>query len=183
MMGNLNPMAPLFFNAKLSAANVPQPGEQGEYTEGMFLQDFPQFTKNLPLDDEKSEGEESKEEIAVSLVPETMLLLFIQQANDSILPSRWGNMWRYAAGLYVAHFAALYLKSYSPGSDSTAQAAGGADQTGVVKSASMGDTSISYDNSTITAGMEKWGAWNATQYGSQLITMARMVGMGGMYAI
>ena len=47
----------------------------------------------------------------------------------------------------------------------------------------MGDTSVSYDNSAVTAGTEKWGSWNTTQYGSQLVTMARMVGMGGMYAI
>ena len=47
----------------------------------------------------------------------------------------------------------------------------------------MGNTSISYDNSAITTGTEKWGAWNATQYGAQLVTMARMVGMGGMYVI
>ena len=107
----------------------------------------------------------------------------IGQANDSVLPSRWGSLWRYAAGLYVAHFTAMYLKTYAPSSDNAAQAAAGADQVGSVKSASMGNTSISYDNSAITTGTEKWGAWNATQYGAQLVTMARMVGMGGMYVI
>ena len=112
-----------------------------------------------------------------------MLQTFLDQVNDSVLPSRWGSMWRYAAGLYVAHFSALYLKTYTPSSQSAAQAAGSADQVGAVRTATMGDTSISYDNSAITAGTEKWGAWNATQYGSQLVTMARMVGMGGMYAI
>ena len=54
---------------------------------------------------------------------------------------------------------------------------------GRCKTVSMGDTSVSYDNSAVTAGTEKWGSWNTTQYGSQLVTMARMVGMGGMYAI
>ena len=102
MPGELSPMASSFLDAKVSAANVVQPGEQGEYTPEMFWQDFPQFTKTIPSEDE---GEEIKE----SLVPETMLLQFIGQANDSVLPSRWGSMWRYAAGLYVAHFAALYL--------------------------------------------------------------------------
>ena len=92
-------------------------------------------------------------------------------------------MWRYAAGLYVAHFSALYLKTYSPASGNAAAVANGAAQVGVVKSATMGDTSISYDNSAVTAGTEKWGTWNATQYGAQLVTMARMVGMGGMYTI
>ena len=47
----------------------------------------------------------------------------------------------------------------------------------------MGDTSIKYDNEAITLSMAKWGSWNATQYGQQLISMARMIGMGGMYVI
>lgn len=171
-----NSAVPYFMAAKAAASIVPWLGEYGEYTSEMFRQDFPQFT-------EISQPEEDGEARAVSLVPEAMLQMFIAQANDSVLPSRWGSMWRYAAGLYVAHFSALYLKTYAPCSRSIAQAAGGADQIGTVKSATMGDTSISYDNSAITAGTEKWGAWNATQYGSQLVTMARMVGMGGMFVL
>lgn len=157
-----------FQNVKTTAANIPNPGEQGDYTAAAFLEDFPQF-RNATHNG--------------SLVPESMLQLFIDQANDSVLPSRWGSVWRYAAGLYVAHFAAMYLKTYSDGSKSTRQAAGNAEQKGVVKTVAMGDTSVSYDNSAVTAGTEKWGSWNATQYGSQLVTMARMVGMGGMYVI
>lgn len=163
--------------ARAAAANVPTPGEQGSYSPDMFYMDFPQFTKRIPP------GEEGGAESVESLVPEGILNMFVDQANDSVLPSRWGSMWRYAAGLYTAHFAALYLKTWAPGSDNSGQAAGSAAQPGAVKSATMGDTSISYDNSAITAGTEKWGAWNATQYGSQLVTMARLVGMGGMYAI
>ena len=170
-------MGPHFAAAKAVAANVPPPGEQGNYTASMFHEDFPQFTKLVIPEEEEGE------QMSISLIPDKMLQTFVDQVNDSVLPSRWGSMWRYAAGLYVAHFATLYLKTYSPGSDNTVQAAAGADQTGVVKSASMGDTSISYDNSAITAGSEKWGAWNATQYGSQLVTMARLVGMGGIFAI
>ena len=92
-------------------------------------------------------------------------------------------MWRYAAGLYVAHYGSMYLKTYSPDSSDASQVANEASQLGVVKSATMGDTAVSYDNSAVTAGMEKWGAWNATQYGQQLVTMARQVGMAGMYVI
>ena len=156
---DVNPMASRFMAARAAAANVPTPGEQGSYSPDMFYMDFPQFTKRIPP------GEEGGAESVESLVPEGILNMFVDQANDSVLPSRWGSMWRYAAGLYTAHFAALYLKTWSPGSDNSGQAA------------------ISYDNSAVTAGTEKWGSWNATQYGSQLVTMARLVGMGGMYAI
>lgn len=172
----VNPMIPYFQGAKAAAANVPQPGEHGDYTADMFREDFPQFWQVY----REIGNEEEKYKL---LLPDAMLQTFIEQANDSVLPSRWGSMWRYAAGLYVAHFAAMYLKTYAPASDNAAQAANGAAQVGVVKTATMGDTSVSYDNSAITAGTEKWGAWNATQYGAQLVTMARMVGMGGMYAI
>lgn len=154
----------VFFEAtKKTAGNVPQPGERGCYTVDMFLEDFPQFY--------------------VEPAPGGMLRAFVDQANDSVLPSRWGSMWRYAAGLYVAHFMSMYLKTYNQNPTSAQEVAAAAVQTGAVKQASMGDTSISYDNSAIISGTEKWGAWNATQYGQQLVTMARMVGMGGMYVI
>lgn len=159
------------FNGVIAtAANMPALGEKGMYTPLMFLNDFPQFKKS---------GELEKE----SLVPDAILQLFIDNANSTILPSRYLEMWRYAAGLFVAHYSTLYLKTYSDGSTSAAMAAAKGQQTGLIKEASMGDTSISYDNEAITSAMEKWGVWNATQYGQQLVTLARMIGMGGMYVI
>lgn len=160
-----------------AAANMPAPGERGTYTAELFVTDFPQFTKKAIGDDG---GEISQKE---SLVPTAMLELFISNANSSILPSRYCDMWRYAAGLYVAHFCTLYLKTYSDGSLSAAQAAAKGQQTGLVREAAMGDTTISYDNTAVTEAMGKWGSWNATQYGQQLVTMARMIGMGGSYVI
>ena len=159
------------FNGVIAtAANIPANGETGTYTVEMFLEDFPQFSKA---------GMKPRE----PLVPEGILGIFIGNANRSILPSRYFETWRYAAGLYVAHFSALYLKTYSDGSATAAQAAGSGQQTGLISEASMGDTSIKYDNEAITLTMAKWGSWNATQYGQQLISMARMIGMGGMYVI
>lgn len=164
-----NPMIPYFENTKITAANIPAPGEQGAYTSTMFQTDFPQFY---------TRGDEGY----TSMLPASILTQFINSANASVLPSRWGDMWQYAAGLYVAHFAALYLQTYSDGSTQQ-QAAASAQQSGLVSSASMGDTSVSYDNSAATAGTEKWGAWNLTKYGTQLVTMARTIGMAGIYVI
>ncbi|WP_143321034.1 DUF4054 domain-containing protein [Clostridium sp. HBUAS56010] len=160
-----------------AAANMPQPGELGTYTKEMFLTDFPQFKKKQVSQEEEEESQ------IVSLVPDSMLQVFINNSNASILPSRYGDIWRYAAGLYVAHFSALYLKTYSDGSATPARAAATGQQTGLVKEATMGDTTIRYDNEAITEASAKWGSWNATQYGQQLVTMARMIGMGGMYVI
>jgi len=163
-----------FEREKEAAANVPYEGERGTYTAEMFAEDFSQFSRNLKEDDKG---------MRESLVPISMLDMFLFQANDSVIPSRWGSLWRYAAGLYVAHFSAMYLKTYTDSSVNAAQAAVRANPTGVIRTAVMGDTSVSYDNSAITSGIEKWGAWNSTQYGQQLVTLARMVGMGGMYVI
>ena len=76
--------------ARASAANMPYPGEHGDYTAELFQEDFPQFTRAGP-----EEGEKTATEL---LIPKKMLEIFISQANDSVLPSRWGSMWRYAVG-------------------------------------------------------------------------------------
>lgn len=174
MLQSFNPMIPFFENMKRVSANITPYGEVGDYTSDMFLSDFSQFYKKT---------EEEGEAVYTPLIPQTMLDQFIQQANESIVPSRWGTQWRYAAGLFVAHWSALYLKTYSDGSPNARVVASTADQKGNVSSATMGDTSISCDNKAINEGTTKWGTWNATQYGAQLATMARMIGIGGMYVI
>lgn len=162
-----NPMLPLFAGARAAAANVSAGDAPGNYTSEMFAEDHPEFY---------SAGGDC-------YVPEAVLESFIKQANNSVVPARWGSMWRMAAGLYVAHMASILLKTYKNNSDSPSQVASAASASGIVSSARMGDTQINYDNSAITKGTEEWGAWNSTIYGQQLITYARMVGMGGSYVI
>ena len=161
-----NPLQPVFAGKKIIASGVSHENA-GNYTTDSFLADFPQF----------------KDAQGSSLVPATMLTEFVTMANDSVFPDAWGSSYRYAAGLFVAHHAALYLKTYADGSPSAGTVAGSAENVGTVKSATMGDTSVSYDNSAVTAGTEKWGTWNATQYGAQLVTMARGLGIAGAFVI
>lgn len=142
----------------------------GAYTEEMFLTDFPQFTRkgSYPAD---------------CLVPRPVLGMFLENASQAVQPGRWFEKWRYASGLYVAHYATLYLRTWSEGSDTPAQAAASGATLGVVKAAVLGDTSVTYDNAALTAATEKWGGLNATQYGQMLATEARLVGMGGTLVI
>lgn len=157
---------PQFCGVKAAAANIGR-GE-GQYTAEMFRQDFPQFfTKG------------TEESPPVSLAPQAMLEEFIRQANEAIQPDKWLRGWRYAAGLYVAHCAALYLRTYSEGSDTPAQAAASGALVGVVSSAKLGSDSVSYDADALTKATQDWGDLNATQYGQLLATKARLVGMGG----
>ena len=164
-----NPMLPLFAAARRTAANIPGPGEQGTYTAEDFAEDYPEF---YTLTDGTY----------TPMIPAAMLERFIQSANAAVIPARWGNDWRLAVGLYTAHLVALRLQTYSDGSTPGAAAANSAN-VGTVKTATLGDTSIGYDKTATSAGTEKWGAWNLTKYGSQLATMARMLGIAGTYVI
>lgn len=171
----MNPMVPLFNEVRRVAANIPAPGERGEYTIEMFAEDFPEFftAKIAPCTGEKAYK---------SMLPEGIVERFIESANNAVIPSRWGSDWRIAAGLYTAHMAALRLQTYADGSSPASVAANSAN-VGTLKTATLGDTSLGYDNAATNAGTERWGAWNLTKYGTQLATMARMIGIAGMYAI
>ena len=157
---------PQFFGVKAAAANIGQ--SRGCYTAEMFQQDFPQFFQTFSIQ---------------PLLPETMLMEFIRQANGAIQPDKWLDGWRYACGLYVAHYATLYLRTWSDGSETPAQAVASGALVGVVKSAQLGDSSVSYDTSALTRATEAWGDLNATPYGQLLAATARLVGMGGTYVL
>lgn len=158
---------PQFWGVWAAASNV-SGGEPGSYTADMFQEDFPQFFSN---------------QNGAALIPDIMLGEFIRQTNTVVTPDRWLDSWRYAAGLYVAHYATLYLRTYADGSANPAQAAATGALMGVVKSAALGDSSVTYDTDTLTKATADWGDLNATQYGQLLATKARLVGMGGTYAI
>lgn len=157
---------PQFYGVRAAAANLGH--GKGNYTAQKFRQDYPQFfnAECLPL------------------LPEAMLDEIISMANAAVQPDKWGESWRYAVGLYVAHYATLYLRGYSGGPSSTPQeaAASGA-LVGMVKSATLGDASVTYDTAAITAGTEDWGDLNSTTYGQIFANRAKLVGMGGMTVI
>lgn len=157
--------APQFYGVRAAAANIGQ--SQGDYTAEQFQQDFPQFFT--------PDG--------VSLVPTTMLAEIINMANASVQPDKWLESWRYAVGLYVAHYATLYLRTYAQSSPTAAQAAASGALVGIVKSATLGDSSVSYDTSALTKGTENWGDLNATTYGQMLANRAKLIGMAGSYVI
>lgn len=157
--------APQFYGVRAAAANIGQ--SRGNYTAEQFQQDFPQFFN--------ADG--------VSLVPETMLSEIINMANACVQPDKWLESWRYAVGLYVAHYATLYLRPYAESSPTAAQAAASGALVGVVKSATLGDSSVSYDTSALTKGTENWGDLNATTYGQMLANRAKLIGAAGSYAI
>ena len=152
---------PQFFGVRAAAANIGH--SAGNYTVDDFRTDYPQFFN--------ADGD------FLGSLP--MLEQIIQMANVSIQPDKWLESWRYAVGLYVAHYATLYLRTYAESSPTAAQAAASGALVGVVKSATLGDSSVTYDTGAVTKGTEDWGDLNATTYGQMLANRAKLIGLGG----
>lgn len=156
---------PQFFGVRAAAANIGH--SVGDYTVEEFRQDYPQFFN--------SEGN------FLGSLP--MLEEIIRMANVSIQPDKWLDSWRYAVGLYVAHYATLSLRGYAESNETPQQAAASGALVGMVKSATLGDASVTYDTAAITAGTEDWGDLNSTTYGQILANRAKLIGLAGSYVI
>lgn len=156
---------PQFFGVKAAAANIGT--GVGDYTVEQFREDYPQFFN--------AEG------YFLGSLP--MLEEIIHMANVSIQPDKWLDSWQYAVGLYVAHYATLSLRGYAASNETPQQAAASGALVGMVKSATLGDASVTYDTAAITAGTEDWGDLNSTTYGQILANRAKLIGLAGTYVI
>lgn len=156
-------MKPQFQGIPAAAANLGQ--SIGSYTAAQFKAEYPQFC----------------DPSGKCHLPEPLLEEIIKMANASIQPDKWLDSWHFAVGLYAAHAVTLQLRTYAESSATPAQAAASGALVGVVKSATLGDSSVSYDTSALTAGTESWGDWNATTYGQMLANRAKLIGAAGSY--
>ncbi len=113
-------------------------------------------------------------------MPPEVLELMLQQANDTVLESRWHARWKLGVCLYAAHLLTLWLKTSTPdGADDAAVAAAGQSR-GTVTSKSVGGISVSYGASEATGDLTGYGSLKDTVYGQQFASMARLVGRGMM---
>ncbi len=154
-----------FYGVIERASNIGR--QEGNYTEAMFAEDFPQF---FGVDGHCH-------------VPPAVLADLIAMTNASIQPDKWLESWRYGAGLFLAHNATMYLRTYRDFTETPQLAAASGEVIGVVKSANLGDASVSYDDGSTTMATQGWGDLNATMYGQLLATKARFIGMGGSYVL
>ena len=152
---------PQFFGVRAAAANIGH--SVGNYTVEQFREDYPQFFN--------SEG------YFLGSLP--MLEQIIQMANVSIQPDKWLDSWRYAVGLYVAHYVTLSLRGYAASSETPEQAAASGALVGMVKSATLGDASVSYDTAAITAGTGDWGGPKSPTHRPIFANRAHPIGGGG----
>jgi hypothetical protein len=112
-------------------------------------------------------------------LPVVVLQLFINLALASIQQLRWQATWPLGMALFVAHYSTLWMETETSTPNSTAaEIVTSGLQQGVIVSQSAGDVSA---GTQPLQGLEDWGSLNLTQYGVQLITLARIMGAGIMW--
>jgi hypothetical protein len=147
-----------------NASNL-RTGDNPPYTVDNFVSAYPQF------------GPDGSGNY---LVPQPVLQAFITLADASIKEARYHDAWQLCMGLFVAHFAALWLEGTAQAGSPAAQVLEAAKARGLRTSESVGEVSAGYDFSAIVQDLDGWAAWKLTIYGQQLATIARLVGKGGM---
>jgi hypothetical protein len=114
-------------------------------------------------------------------LPDDIIEMYIQFANDVVNIKNWGNQWKLGMCLFVAHFCTVYLMSFQPAEASAAAVIASAQTKGLVSSKSVGDVSVSYDFSLAVQNVEEWGQFNLTIFGNQFASLSKLMNMGGMY--
>ena len=158
-------MKPQFYGVIPRASNIGF--KKGCYTVDMFRTDFPQFF----------------DATGMCHLPDAVLCDLLHMTNSSIQPDKWLESWRYGCGLFLAHNATMYLRAFKDSTASPAEAAATGQVIGNVRSATLGDASVTYDDGASTMATQGWGDLNATSYGQLLATKARLIGMGGSYVL
>ncbi len=160
-------MSMSFFTNGKMAAEIPAAANTGstsnpDYELSDFTTDFPQFKD------------------VCTTIPSSLLQKFLSIANSSLSSSKYGEAWRYCMGLFMAHFCTMFLSS-TKGSSTPQGILAGAQPVMLQSSKSVGDVSESFDTGSATEDFKGFGSLKMTTYGQQLITFAKMAGMGGAY--
>lgn len=154
--GLINPL-PIIDKASNVGNNLPN---NNTYDRNSFLSFFPQFTNK---------------------VSDSLIEAYIGMAIECLPQSRWQSQWSFGVSLFVAHFLTLYLMTADDPTCTAAQVlAKSRSAMGIASSKSVGDVSISYDHGYLDS-INEWGTWGLTIYGQQFVTLAKMMGKGGMY--
>ena len=113
-------------------------------------------------------------------IPPAVLQMYVNLASSQLSINRWGQgQWQIAMAWFIAHYATLYLRSEGSYGSTPGQVAASGLTRGIMVSKSAGNVSATIK---VPEGLEEWGSFLLTEYGLQLITMARVVGMGCVYA-
>ncbi|KVC45200.1 DUF4054 domain-containing protein [Burkholderia diffusa] len=106
--------------------------------------------------------------------PDALVQFWMTVAVALVNPDRWGELTDLGIALVTAHHLALAVK------DQKMAAVGGVpgQVTGPQSSKAVDKVSASYD--TAAVAIKDGGFWNATMYGVRYLSLAMMMGAGGM---
>ena len=111
-------------------------------------------------------------------IPPAVLQMYINLASACIQIGRWFEYWPLAMAWFVAHFATLYLRSEGNVGSTAGQIAASGLTRGIMVTKSAGNVSAQIE---VPKGLDAFAAWTSTEYGIQLATAAKGIGIGGMY--
>lgn len=150
---------PKDLNSLIADASNIKIGENPEYTVNDFYAFYPQFKDQ---------------------VPENVVEAFVNLASANINIKRWNKSWQFGMALFIAHFLTLYVKTSGTVDAPQTNLASG-NVRGIQTSKSVDGVSVSYDVSSVLTELDGWGSYKLTEYGIQLLTLARLLGKGNMY--
>ncbi|HEP6427740.1 DUF4054 domain-containing protein [Burkholderia cenocepacia] len=106
--------------------------------------------------------------------PDSLVQFWMTVAVSLVNAERWGELTDLGVALVTAHHLALAVK------DQKMAAVGGVpgQVTGPQSSKAVDKVSASYDTSAVA--IKDGGFWNATMYGVRYLSLAMMMGAGGM---
>ncbi|WP_261524129.1 DUF4054 domain-containing protein [Burkholderia multivorans] len=124
--------------------------------------DVPQFRQSFPEFDD------------TTTYPDSLVQFWMTVAVSLVNADRWGDLTDLGIALVTAHHLALAVK------DQKMVAVGGVpgQVSGPQSSKAVDKVSASYDTSAVA--IKDGGFWNATMYGVRYLSLAMMMGAGGM---
>lgn len=142
-----------------------KPKNEHTYTSEQFLAVYPQFA--TVIDD-------------APVIPQAVMDMFLELTNEVVSEVRFGKMWEYACGLYLAHMLTLWMTGNVPDPESADDIVAAGTSIGAVTSESADGVSYSLDTSAVQ-DLAGWADFKLTRFGVQYASIAKRLSKGGMY--
>ena len=154
----------ILLSLRAQASNI-KPKNEHTYTSSQFLAVYPQFATVVD---------------GAPVVPTAVMDMFVALTNEVVSEVRFGKMWEYACGLYLAHMLTLWMTGNVPNPEGPDDIVAAGTSIGSVTSESADGVSYSLDTSAVQ-DLAGWADFKLTRYGVLYASIARRLARGGMY--
>ena len=149
---------------RAQASNIKQPNNH-TYTAEQFLAVYPQFATIID---------------GAPVIPQAVMDMFLELTNEVVSEARFGKMWEYCCGLYLAHMLTLWMQGAVPEGSDLADIVAEGSSIGTVTSESADGVSYSLDTSAVQ-DLSGWADFKMTRFGVLYASIAKRLARGGMY--